>query len=379
MAFAILPAVMIRVLLCALVLGCGTTPPVSSPNPPAGTPAPPGPTGTPTPLPPSSAPPFFAFREFSSFTAGANGALISPIVTTQQPFREAVASWNADTPSGSWVEIDLRVRTGGTWTGDYIMGVWTSQNDLAHRHSVNGQTDSNGTVDTDTLKLNAAADAWQLTIKPSGGAQVRLVSVIATDPNAAPPALAPLPSAYGVAANVPQRSQMIYPNGGEVWCSPTSTSMLLAFWGVSETVPTAAASCNDPSWGGTGNWPFNTAHAASAGGDAIEAFVTRLARIEQLERLTAAGFPVAASISFDAGQLDGAPINSTAGHLIVVRGFAANGDVEVNDPAGPSDSQVRYTYKRAQFDAAWSHSERTIYVVHPIAQPLPSDGSLGAW
>jgi hypothetical protein len=378
MAFAILPVVMIRVLLVALVLGCGTTPPPSSPNPPGGNP--PGSTRTPNPNPnPTGAPAFFAFRDFSSFTAGANGALISPVVPTQAPFREAVASWNADTPSGSWIEIDLRARVGGTWTGDYIMGIWTSQNDLAHRHSVNGQTDTFGTVDTDTLRLNQAADAWQITIKPSGGAHVRLVSMITSDPTASPPALAPLPAAYGVAADVPQRSQMIYPNGGEVWCSPTSTSMLMAFWGTNETVPNAASACNDPSWGGTGNWPFNTAHAASAGGDAIEGFVTRLQRIEQLERLTAAGFPVAASIAFDRGELDGAPVSSTAGHLIVVRGFAANGDVMVNDPAGPNDSQVRYTYKRAQFDAAWAKSGRTIYVVHPISRPLPNEGTLGAW
>src|SRR5690349_8283011 len=128
MAFAILRLVMIRVLLCAFIVGCGTTPPPSSPPPPGGNPAPPGSNGTPTPTPtPTSAPPFFAFREFSGFTAGANGALISPVVPVQQPFREAVASWNADTPSGSWIEIDLRARIGGNWTTDYVMGIWTSQ------------------------------------------------------------------------------------------------------------------------------------------------------------------------------------------------------------------------------------------------------------
>ena len=30
--------------------------------------------------------------------------------------------------------------------------------------------------------------------------------------------------------DVPECSQMVYPDGGEVWCSPTSTSMVLAYW-----------------------------------------------------------------------------------------------------------------------------------------------------
>ena len=29
---------------------------------------------------------------------------------------------------------------------------------------------------------------------------------------------------------VPECSQMVYPDGGTVWCSPTSVSMVLAYW-----------------------------------------------------------------------------------------------------------------------------------------------------
>ena len=231
----------IRVLFCAVVFGCGTTP--SSPPTPPGMELPDSSLMPDSSPEPTEAPPFLAFREFSNFTTTATGALLSPVVETQASFRDAIASWNADTPAGAWIELDLRARIAGRWTDDYVMGVWTSQDDATHRHSVDGQTDANGTVDTDTLRLNAAADAWQMTIKLHGGAHLRMVSVITTDPSATPAALAPLPGAYGVAADVPERSQMIYPNGGEVWCSPTSISMLLAFWGTNESVPTAASSC----------------------------------------------------------------------------------------------------------------------------------------
>src|SRR4029434_7877266 len=98
------------------------------------------------------------------------------------------------------------------------------------------------------------------------------------------------------------RSQMIYPDGGEVWCSPTSLSMVLAHWSsvlalpaLTETVPVAAKSTYDAVYDGTGNWPFHTAHAAALGGGALGAFVTRMWRIEQLERLTAADLPVVIS------------------------------------------------------------------------------------
>ena len=86
----------------------------------------------------------------------------------------------------------------------------------------------------------------------------------------------------------------------------------------------------DAAYEGTGNWPFNTAYAASRG---LSAFVTRLRSLSEAESLVAAGIPVIASVSFSSGALYGAPISSTAGHLLVIVGFTATGDVVVNDPA----------------------------------------------
>ena len=77
------------------------------------------------------------------------------------------------------------------------------------------------------------------------------------------------------------------------------------------------------------------------------------------------GVPLIISISFKAGELPGAPISKTNGHLIVVRGFAENGDVLVNDPAGRDNGSVQFTYPRAALEAAWTHSHRTTYIIHP--------------
>lgn len=314
-----------------------------------------------------------------------------PVVQVALPLSQAVVSWNAETPAGSWIEVLLSARHGDLWTADYDMGVWASSDEVVARHSVNGQGDGDGTVDTDTLVLDQPADAYRVTVRlftTPGGPAPRLfgLAVAATPASAPDEDLPPLTGAWGTAIDVPTRSQMIYPDGGEVWCSPTSTSMVLAYWAAAlgradmvETVPDAAHATYDAVYGGTGNWPFNTAHAAAVGQGAVDAVVTRLDRIEQIERLTAAGFPVVTSVSFGPGELSGAPISSTAGHLLVVRGFDSGGQVLVNDPAGPDDAHVRFTYDRDQFDAAWSHSGRTAYLIHPADMPLPAEASLGEW
>jgi len=137
-----------------------------------------------------------------------------------------------------------------------------------------------------------------------------------------------------------------------------------------------ARSVYDYRYTGAGNWAFNTAYAAGQVGDA---FVTRLADLREAERFIASGIPLAASISFSRGQLSGAPIGATAGHLVVITGFTAAGDVVVNDPAAPSDATVRRVYSRAQFERAWGRSQGTVYVVHDRAHPLPVRGTSRAW
>ena len=137
-------------------------------------------------------------------------------------------------------------------------------------------------------------------------------------------------------------SQMIhrghYPRwggGGEAWCSPTSTSMVLGWYGAlppAARLPLGAVRPPDPfvdhaarrvydhAYDGAGNWPFNTAYAAPLAG---KAFVTRLRSMREAERFVVARIPLVISIAFDAGELDGAPISSSNGHLLVVVGSRA--------------------------------------------------------
>lgn len=315
----------------------------------------------------------------------------SPAFTPPEAFDSVTPSFEAITPAGTWVHVKLAARIGGTWTKDYSLGVWASDESTVRRHSVDGQADANGDVETDTLALKKNADALRVSVilfseTPGKTPTLRAVRAIATKAGAAAKPLAEDKTAWGKNLAVPKRSQMIYPGGGEVWCSPTSTSMLLAYWadqldapGLRETPPQAAKACHDVTYAGTGNWPFNTAHAAAIDGGRLHGMVTRLSSFAQIERLVGADVPVAIAVSYGAGQLGNSPISSTAGHLIVVRGFAANGNVICNDPAFPSDASVMVTYDRAQLTKAWQqHSMGTTYVVWPSTKTLPID-PLGAF
>jgi hypothetical protein len=44
------------------------------------------------------------------------GRLTWPVYKTSTRFDTLVPSWQAKTPSGTWVELEVRVHSGGAWT-----------------------------------------------------------------------------------------------------------------------------------------------------------------------------------------------------------------------------------------------------------------------
>ena len=107
---------------------------------------------------------------------------------------------------------------------------------------------------------------------------------------------------------------------------------------------------------------MDTAYASTLG---LTGYITRFYSFAHAASWIKAGIPLIISIAFKAGELPGAPISKTNGHLIVVRGFDKNGDVIVNDPAAKDNESVQLVYPRAALEAAWSHSHRTAYVIYP--------------
>lgn len=325
--------------------------------------------------------------------------MVSPVHTTGAPINHVIASWNAATPAGTWMEVHVRVdQKNSGWTHWYDLPIWASDFSAIHRHSINGQADTDGGVATDTFytKPGQVASAYQLSVTlfttaPAVSPAVRSITAIASYDASQYLNIAPDTSVWGTNLPVPQRSQMLsqyqglgYGGGGEVWCSPTSTSMVMAYWSnilgdpnLTQSVPDAAQGTYDFAYDGTGNWPFNTAYAANYG---LTAYVTRMQSMSQIEQWVKAGVPIVISIAFSNGILPGEPVKNSPGHLVVVRGFTANGDVITNDPAASTDAGVQIVYNRSDLEYAWQYgSNGTAYVIYPTGWPTPTAKSYGSW
>ncbi|GAA4928134.1 peptidase C39 family protein [Streptomyces coeruleoprunus] len=316
------------------------------------------------------------------------GRWTSPRHTPAVPATEVIASWNADTPAGTWIAVELSARyTDGTDTPWYVMGRWASGDGDILRTSVDGQRDGRSSVWTDTLAIDDASagprlESYRLRLTlhraPGSGLTptVWRVGAMASD---IPDRFTVPASEPGIARElaVPRYSQNThvgqypeYDNGGEAWCSPTSSQMIVEYWGRRPTagqlawvdpayadpqVCHAARFTYDHQYEGCGNWPFNAAYAATY--DHLDAVVTRLRSLTDLETLIAADIPVITSQSFLKEELTGAGYG-TAGHLMTVIGFTADGDVVANDPASPTNEAVRRVYRRREWENIWLRTKR---------------------
>jgi len=315
------------------------------------------------------------------------GEATSLEITTPFNYTEAIASWNASTPPGSWVEVQFRAEYGSRWSKWYVLGIWaadSSETSTINRHSVRLQGDSDGFVAVDTFvssNKKETTSTFQLKIRlfSEDGTSTPIVRNASVAYSTAPPKHADIPPndnpQWNTLLAVPECSQMVYPDGGEVWCSPTSTSMVLGYWAqdgeaCEPRVRRAVDGVYDWIYDGHGNWPFNTAYAATQG---YEGYVARFTSLANAEQFVAAGVPVVMSIAWGSNDLTGSDISSTNGHLLVLVGFDAAGNPIINDPASPANDTVQRTYLRSEFEPLWLEaSGGTVYLIYPQGWSVPA-------
>ena len=202
-----------------------------------------------------------------------------------------------------------------------------------------------GPIDGASLVVEAAADA----------PPAHFIAIISVrSKHSLPPIPDDLP---GIDWPLPTISQLDAPEPIRMAvCSPTSVAMVTA----GEVNAIRRLAWHAPSRL-FGVWPQNVWAAARMGYPATIEAASHWGDVLPFLRKG----PVIASIRFDRGELDGAPLESTRGHMVVVRGVA-EGSVIVHDPAAPSDS-VERRYPLAQFTCAWMAHRGVFYVIAPSA------------
>ncbi len=281
--------------------------------------------------------------------------------------REALVSWNLALEPGAAARIEARV---GRWDDALQATPWLFVGYAGAVPATKGQQQGGfAQIDVDVLRSEVPLGWIEVRVSNTGRAPLRVERVDITlrdrqrrSALAAPPA----PLRAMPALQVPARSQR-HDTGalGSRLCSPTSVSMVLAYHGIELPTLTVAASSHDALHDIYGNWPRNVQAAFEHG---LEGYLTAIARWSEAEALLARGIPLVISIAAGEGELRGAPYARTGGHLLVLRGVDARGDLLAMDPA--SSTQPERTYRRSDLTRCWLARGGTCYVLLGPRRPL---------
>lgn len=270
--------------------------------------------------------------------ARAGDAWTSPWIT-RPAFERAVVSWNG----GASFNVELRVAHATNVSPWLTLAEWPDARGGGGTLEAAGF----GAIAIDEFVAADGCRFDRVQVRLIGDARgLERVFITTSLGGAVPPG--PRPT-HDLALDVPPRSQHeVPPPLGARLCSPTSTCMALAYFGIDVATVALAARSFDARHRIHGNWPRAIAAAAEHG---VSGCVTRIDGWRALERWLEAGAVVVASVTVSAGELTGAPYDATSGHLLVVRGVART--VLVNDPAAATRSEVRRSYAFDEFERVW--------------------------
>jgi hypothetical protein len=309
------------------------------------------------------------------------GTWTSPEMKTAFGFTEMVPSWNVNTPANTGVEFTVRARdvATGQWTPWLRIGAWGRVTEKRRHDDCDF-----GHVDTDTLFLNKPADVYQIRatlqsfdLNNDAVPSIRRITASYSGPvgdgslwaKQSRPDPGP-PQRWARELDIPY-----IPQGDNadavtgMTCSPTSLSMVLRYWGVDRPTMENCLAIWDDHNELFGNWSNATQRASELG---MDSWLQRFRNWDQVKEMIARGQPVIASIGFEEGSYDDAPIyRQTPGHLIVIRGFKPDGTVIVNDPANRAKGKAAL-YPPRGLGHAWFGKGGIGYVIHPPAKPLPA-------
>lgn len=311
---------------------------------------------------------------------GESEGTYTSVVLGTAPFEYMVASWGADTPKGTWIDVSARayVDMKKGWTEWLSWGKWS---DSVKRGSVSGECDL-AYMDTDTFTISGkdgeTASKIQLKVTLHANADgvsptVRQLGV--TYKNTLEGQYI-TPVYYGETVELPEKvlldtpaySQMVREQSiAGSMCSATTICTLLNDRG-EDTLPEEIALIDyDSDYDGFGNWAFSVAAAGSYGYDVY----IQYADLDIVRQELAHGYSVGISVKYSSGSngqypyLENGAAGSTAGHLITITGYETIDGVDYfysSDSAAGSDAGCLRRYRADQLDAAWS--AKVAYIIH---------------
>lgn len=292
-------------------------------------------------------------------------------------FNEVLMSWNLDVPPDCGAVIELSVGR----RFDHFQSPWLHVGDWGRIDEAGPRVTrfDGGKVDIDYFTSDERYDLLRYRIRAMTRRidgpviAVRRVAACCSDVTGMPDSWIPTAmrprqvskTKWARRLAVPFRNQKtVRPDLAGRICSPTSLSMVLAYYGADRTTFEVVQRCHDPEHDIYGNWGRNIQAAASFG---VDGYLTRFSDWTRVESFIAQGVPIVCSIRYDQPRLiKAAPYPTTEGHLFVLCGFDANGDAEVNDPAVSTAQKGMLKYTRAELERAWFEGTGgTAYVLLP--------------
>jgi hypothetical protein len=274
---------------------------------------------------------------------GIDTVLTLPTWTPRRPAAHLVPSFAPLSDAPLAFRFELSAHTDGGWSA-WVASTTIGVADFALLPSAAAPL----TCDVDVFRAAPAVHAVRLRVRVRASETSRwVVGLSAADD--APPNLQ-MGAGAPARLDVPALSQLeADATLGARICSPTSVAMVLGYWGRAVSPAALAAEIFHPALDIYGVWPAAVRAAAARGlGGYLLRFPDWATALWCLER----GIPIVASVRYAAGELSGAAVAATPGHLLVLVGV--DGDaVMVNDPAAPTAASVPRRYRADEFGRVW--------------------------
>lgn len=285
-------------------------------------------------------------------------AFASDVIITPFPFQSLIVSVNYTAQPDALLLLEVQVRINGVWSEFYKLGLFSK--DL--KSCFPDQQDAFGKVETDTLSLFSAAEAYRVRIHFKGtlslqgfyACGLRFPFIYDEKKSACLPE-----GAYQTSVAPLSQMQVKHPDHRRI-CSPVSLCMALQTLGFEVSLKDVMSGVLDQRANIYGNWIFNTAYASEVG---AESYVKRFSALAELKDYCREDSLVIASIAYEKNDLPGAPMERTDGHLVLIRGYEP-GQILVADPAASTNDTVLRTYEAVAFAKAWLERKQGVaYIV----------------